>query len=206
VQSSMLLGKMDGQINKLTALIGDLLDVTKIEGGKLQFNEDYFYFDELVSEIVEEIQRTTERHKIVRQGTAKKTVYGDRDRIGQVITNLLTNAIKYSPHADKILVKTSGGKKDVTLCVQDFGVGVPKAKQQHIFERFYRVSGDSQDTIPGMGLGLYIASEIITRQRGKIWVESTEGKGSSFCFRLPIGKRAIMQQQDTLAEERIKHE
>lgn len=177
---------MDVQINKLTGLIGDLLDVTKIEAGKFQFTEDYFAFDSLVKEIIEEVQRTTDKHTIIYNGTTKKTIYGDKDRIGQVIINFLTNAIKYSPQSDKILVTVKADKKELTLCVRDFGVGIPQKKQSQIFQRFYRVSGATHDTIPGIGLGLYISSEIIKRQHGKIWFESKRGKGSTFCFSLPL--------------------
>ncbi|MBA2393262.1 MAG: PAS domain-containing sensor histidine kinase [Ktedonobacteraceae bacterium] len=185
-KSAVLLGKMDAQINKLTSLIGDLLDVTKIEGGQLQFNEAFFSFDELVDEVVEEIQRSTHKHTLEKQGTVKKTIYGDKDRIEQVIINFLTNAIKYSPHASKIIVKSSFEKDRVTLCVQDFGVGIPEEKQQRVFERFYRVSGN--ETIPGIGLGLYISAEIIRRQKGTIWVEGKPGQGSTFCFSLPASR------------------
>jgi two-component system, OmpR family, phosphate regulon sensor histidine kinase PhoR len=188
-KSTALLGKMDAQINKLTSLIEDLLDATKIEGGKLQFNEVYFPFDELVSEIIEELQRTTNRHVIEKVGSMNKTVFGDKDRIGQVISNMLTNAIKYSPRSEKIIVKTMGDKETVTLCVQDFGVGIPKERQRQVFERFYRVSGN--ETIPGIGLGLYISAEIIRRQHGNIWVESEQGKGSTFCFCLPVRTQEI---------------
>ena len=188
-RSAVLLGKMDMQINKLTGLIGDLLDVTKIEGGKLQFNEADFSFDELVAEIVEEIQRTTNKHTIEKVGSTNRTVFGDKDRIGQVISNMLTNAIKYSPHADKIIVKSMADKDNVMLCVQDFGIGIPKERQEQVFERFYRVSGN--DTISGIGLGLYISAEIIKRQHGKIWVESEQGKGSTFYFSLPVQKEKI---------------
>ncbi len=179
-----LLGKMDAQINRLTTLVDDLLDVTKIEGGKLRFNQDDFYFDDLIDEVIEEIQRTTEKHHIERIGAAKGLVFGDRPRIGQVVTNLLTNAIKYSPNADRIIVTTTADSDDVTLCVRDFGIGIPQDRQPRIFERFYRVMGN--ETIPGIGLGLYISAEIIRRQGGDIWVESEEGKGSTFCFRLPL--------------------
>ncbi len=179
-----LLGKMDAQINRLTTLIDDLLDVTKIEGGKLRFNQDDFYFDDLIDEVIEEIQRTTEQHNIERVGVTKGSVFGDRHRIGQVVTNLLTNAIKYSPDADRIVVTTASDSDDITLCVRDFGIGIPKDRQPRIFERFYRVTGN--ETIPGIGLGLYISAEIIRRQGGDIRVESEEGKGSTFCFTLPI--------------------
>jgi PAS domain S-box-containing protein len=183
-KSAALLGKMDAQINKLTSLIRDLLDVTKIEGGQLQFNEGFFSFDELVDDVIEEIQHSANKYTIEKQGATNKTIYGDKDRIEQVIINFLTNAIKYSPHAGKIIVKSFSEKGHVTLCVQDFGVGIPKENLQQVFERFYRVSGN--ETIPGIGLGLYISAEIIRRQGGTIWVESELGKGSTFCFSLPV--------------------
>ncbi len=180
------LQKMDAQVNKLTNLIGDLLDVTKIQSGRLEFHEDFFDFSELVNGIVDSMQLTTEKHSLIKNLSRTRKVFGDRDRIGQVLTNLISNAIKYSPHTDKILIKTEGDKNSVTLCVQDFGVGIPKEKQGKVFEQFFRVSGPNHSTVPGLGLGLYISSEIIKRQGGKIWVESEEGKGSSFCFMIPV--------------------
>jgi signal transduction histidine kinase len=187
-QSAMLLRKMDAQLDKLTSLIGDLLDVTKIETGKLQFHKKFFDFNEMVTEIVEEMQRTTERHKIITKLDKTKNLYGDHDRIGQTLTNLLTNAIKYSPAADKIIITTTVSKKDVTLSIQDFGVGIPKESQDKIFNQFYRVSGKSEETFPGMGLGLFVSAEIIKRHNGKIWVESEKGRGSKFYFTLPFTK------------------
>jgi PAS domain S-box-containing protein len=188
-KSAEMLGKMNYQLDKLTSLIGDLLDVTKIEGGKLQFNERFFDFNELVDEIVEEMQRTSTSHTLVKKLAPTKSIYGDRDRIGQVITNFLTNAIKYSPTADKVIIKSIIDKENITLCVQDFGVGISKDDQEKVFGRFYRVSGDKQETYPGLGLGLYITAEIIKRQNGKIWVESEKGTGSTFCFSLPLTKK-----------------
>lgn len=181
-----LLGKMDVQINKLTTLIEDLLDISKIEAGRLQFHDDLFAFDSLVDEIIEEVQRTTQKHTLIRKGQTRKMVIADRERIGQVLTNFLTNAIKYSPQNEKILIQTSVNTKEIQLCVKDFGVGIPKDTLPHLFERFYRVKGKTHDTVPGMGLGLYIASEIIKREGGRIWAESEKGKGSCFYFTLPI--------------------
>jgi signal transduction histidine kinase len=183
-RSSTLLGKLDDQINRLTALISNLLDVTRIQGGKLQFNENLFCFDDLVSEVVEEIQRTTDRHRIEIEGASRRALCGDKDRIGQVITNILTNAIKYSPRSDLICVRTLVDEESLTLSVQDFGVGIPMERQQQIFERFYRIDGN--ESIPGIGLGLYISKEIIRRHGGTIWVESQQGSGSTFSFSLPI--------------------
>jgi signal transduction histidine kinase len=204
-KSADLLTKMDAQLDKLITLISDLLDVTKIEGGKLNFNLDSFDFNELTKELVEELQRTTTKHTIIIEGKIKKKVYADRERTGQVLTNFITNAIKYSPHSKKIVVHLGEDKDNVSLCVQDFGVGIPKDKQEKVFERFYRVSGPREDTFPGLGLGLFISSEIIKRQGGRIWVESTKGTGSTFCFSLPWRERKVKQQKDTLIETSIQH-
>lgn len=182
------LTKMIKQIDKLTHLISDLLDVTKIESGRLRFREAYFYFDELVDEVIEQVQRTSTSHTIIKKGTAKKTVYADRDRIGQVLTNLLTNAIKYSPNATQVIVHVSSDSRSVLVSVEDFGVGISSEKREHIFERFYRGTGHKEDTFPGLGLGLYISKQIVTRQMGQIWVDSAPGKGSTFRVRLPLSR------------------
>ncbi len=199
------LQKMDAQVNKLTNLIGDLLDVTKIHSGRIEFHEDYFNFNDLVSEIVDEMQLTTELHTLKKKLGMTTYVYGDRERIGQVIINLISNAIKYSPHTKEINIITTPEKGKVTLCVQDFGVGIPGEKQDKIFQQFFRVSGPNHSTVPGLGLGLYISSEIIKRQSGRIWVESIEGKGSIFCFFLPA-KHKKAKQKNTLVDQEIQHE
>ncbi len=185
VQAVDLLSKMDKQVNKLTSLIVNLLDVTKIENGQLAFSEVDFDFNILIKEIAEEMQLTTESHKIVYDISHAIGVKGDRNRIGQVITNLISNAIKYSPDAHEIFLSTSMKNQHIKLCVKDFGIGIPDEKKSNIFNRFYRVSGDKENTFPGLGLGLFISAEIIKRHNGKIYLESTEGKGSTFCFTLP---------------------
>ncbi len=206
-KSAAHLGKMDAQINKLTVLIEDLLDVTKIDAGKLQFHNSDFAFDSLIDEVSEEIQLTTHKHMISRKGKTDKVVYGDRERIGQVLANFLTNAIKYSPFGDKIIVETLIEEGSVVCSVRDFGVGIAKELHDRIFERFYRVTGDEELTYPGLGLGLYISSEIIERQGGRIWFESKKGKGSTFYFSLPLSKRRkIKQQKNTTVIDEMEHE
>jgi len=185
-KEALMIGKMDTQLNRLTSLIGDLLDVTKINSGKLQFNNQEFDFNAILDELIEDLQRTTAKHKIVKNFVPGGIVYGDKERIGQVVTNLITNAIKYSPRSDKVIVHTSVDNKEITLCVQDFGIGIAQKNLNRVFEQFYRVSGEMQHTFPGLGLGLYISSEIIKREGGRIWVTSEEGKGSTFCFALPL--------------------
>jgi PAS domain S-box-containing protein len=190
-REAAMISKMDSQIDRLTSLIGDLLDVTKINSGKLSFNDRWFDFDQLVTELVEDIQHTTDKHTIVLELNGHNSVYADRERISQVITNLITNGIKYSPNADTIVVRTSFVDNEAKLCVQDFGIGISKRQQEKVFEQFYRVSGDMQHTFPGLGLGLYISSEIIKREGGRIWVTSKVGEGSTFCFALPIKQQQI---------------
>ncbi len=185
-REAAMIGKMDAQINRLTALIGDLLDVTKINSGKLQFNDRAFDFNDLAKECVEELQRTTDQHTLIENFEPNGVVFADRERVGQVITNFITNAIKYSPNADRIIVHTQLSENEVILCVEDFGIGIAEDKLNKVFDQFYRVSGDMQHTFPGLGLGLYISAQIMKREHGRIWVNSEEGKGSTFCFALPV--------------------
>ncbi|MGZ5273177.1 MAG: ATP-binding protein [Kaistella sp.] len=177
--------KMDLQVIKLTSLIGDLLDVTKINSGKIHLNNDVFDFEKLVQESVEEMQMST-LHQIEMTTENVGMVFADRERISQVITNLISNAIKYSPDAEKIMIEINGDGKEVIFTVKDFGIGMPIEKKDRVFEQYYRVSGDEQSTFPGLGLGLYIASQIVERSKGKIWVNSVLGKGSTFSFSLPV--------------------
>jgi len=177
--------RMDAQVNRLTNLIGDLLDVTKINSGRLQFNKTWFDFNQAVKETIEDLQHTTNKHVLVEDLSYTGQIYCDKDRISQVITNLITNAIKYSPHSEQIIISTKLENNEVVVCVQDFGIGIPDDKADKVFEQFYRVSGNKQHTFPGLGLGLYISSEIVKREGGRMWVNSVEGKGSTFCFALP---------------------
>lgn len=204
-QMTQMTSRMDAQINRLTGLIDDFLDVTRITAGKLQFREEFFAFDELVAEIVEELQTITEQHKLIIEGKSNATVWGDRMRIGQVITNLLTNAMKYAPDTDRVLVKIAVDTDKVTLRVQDSGPGIPKELQTKVFDPFYRIEGKEQTSASGLGLGLHIASEIIRRQEGEIWIESEEGKGATVCFTLPLNRKqqpAYPQREPVAAEQK----
>lgn len=178
--------KMDQQLNRLTGLVGDLLDVTKIQSGKMTFNPVKFDFDQAVGEIVDEMQHITSKHQIKTDLNSNSSVYADRERIGQVITNFLSNAIKYSNDANQIDVHTYALNDEVILCVRDYGIGISKALQHMVFDQFYRVGGNLQHTYPGLGLGLYISAEIIRNEGGRIWVESEEGQGATFYFALKI--------------------
>jgi signal transduction histidine kinase len=120
-------------------------------------------------------------------------VRGDKDRIGQVLINFLTNAVKYSPESRNILVKTELNGNNVIVSVQDAGIGISKGDQQKIFERFYRVEGKNEKTFPGFGIGLFIAAEIIKKHNGTIGVDSQEGRGSTFYFSIPVSTPILLQ-------------
>ena len=174
------------QILQLTSLITDLLDLSKIKSGSLQLNLEHFCIDNLISEIVKEMQLTEPNSAIDFDKSSASIVFADRVRIGQVLINFLTNAIKYSPLKKEVKVSVTIVNEEVIVSVKDYGIGISKINQQKIFQRFYRVSGKDEKTFPGFGIGLFIASEIIQRHHGKISVESTPGKGSVFYFSLPL--------------------
>ena len=179
-----MLKKMDKQINKLTRLIGDLLDVSKANSGQLSYDYEKVDFNELVKETLNVLELTSS-HKLEIKLAESVQIIADKNRLGQVITNLVSNAVKYSPNADKVVIYSEKSEDEIKLCVQDFGIGIPVAEQPKLFSRFFRVS---ENTYPGLGLGLYICKEIINRHSGTMNFESEEGKGSTFCFSIPFQK------------------
>ena len=186
VKEADMMVRMDTQVNRLNNLIRDLLNITKMNSGKLEYHRTAFDLNEVVKEMTEELQRTTTNHTLNLDLTGPALVFADKERISQVITNLISNAIKYSPNSAVINIATSIKENEVTCCVQDFGIGIDPESQQKVFEQFYRVNDEKHQSFQGFGLGLYISAEIIKREGGKIWVKSTEGKGSEFYFSLPI--------------------
>ena len=180
--------RMDAQINKLVKLINDLLDLSKMQTGQLIYREEPFALDALVQEIVENVQETTSAHHLQLEGNTQAIVFGDRDRVGQVLINLLNNAIKYSHQADKVLICVAKEQDRVHISIQDFGIGIAEEYQQKIFERFYQVADAEEQTYPGLGIGLYISYEIVKRHNGEMWVESKKGQGATFHVTLPLAK------------------
>lgn len=183
--SVQLLTKMDSQLNKLTDLISDFLDVSRIEAGRLHIEEEWFNLKALIEEVRESMQLTSDVHKLVFDCQVECNVLANKDRLGQVVINFLSNAIKYSPTADKIEITCKRVNEEVVVSVQDHGIGIAPEKHAKIFERFYRVTDGNRPSMPGLGLGLYISSEIIKLFEGKIWVQGEAGKGSIFSFSLP---------------------
>jgi len=186
-QSLEPLDKMTAQLDKLTSLINDLLDISRIQAGKLAFREEEFELAALLRETAENLQQTTSTHQLLIRENTSASVYGDRDRIGQVLINLLTNAVKYSPQAHEVLVTLQCTQDHAVVSIQDFGIGIPSDQLSQIFERFYQVSqGVGNKDLTGLGIGLYISKEIVLRHQGQLWVESSVGRGSTFRFTLPL--------------------
>lgn len=177
--------RIDSQVDTLTKLITELLDVSKMRSGNLEYADDLVDINELLRNLVETLQPGATQHEIILTGEACKPVHGDKDRLGQVFTNLLTNAIKYSPKAERVSLHIDTSESAVIVRVRDYGIGIPKDVQKHIFERFYRVQGVRDGNFPGLGMGLYIVEAIVKRHGGKITVESEEGEGSTFSVSLP---------------------
>src|SRR6185295_4460998 len=184
IRSSLV--SVDKQISRLTRLMSELLDLSKIETGMLVLSKELFSLNELVIETVKDVLYANSKHTISIFHDFECYLDGDRDRIGQVMINFLTNAIKYSPNSDRVEVWIRQSEKNsVSVSVKDFGIGIDKKDHEKIFERFYRAGGKEEQTYPGFGIGLFIAKEIIERHGGRIDLTSERGKGSVFTFTLP---------------------
>ena len=174
------------QVRKLTEIVDDLLDVTKIQSGKMQLNTSQYFFQDSVQDCINDMQQYTQGHQLIIQKNDAVKVVADRTRIEQVMINFLSNAIKYSPGKDKVVINIEKTGSKIKFSVTDFGIGIPHDKQAFIFDRFFRVHESSQ-SFSGLGLGLYISAEIINRHKGQVGMRSEEGKGSTFWFTLPAG-------------------
>jgi signal transduction histidine kinase len=179
------------QIDKVGDLVSDLLDVSRLEAGVLQLNRGEVDVAAVTRDVIGRLKVLADGREIGVDAPEHATVNGDRDRIEQVVTNLLSNAIRYSPEGGRIEVGVQAHPEWVQISVRDHGLGVPKDQQQRIFDRFARVHAENGGSA-GIGLGLSIAKAIVEQHGGRIWVESTgkNGEGSTFLVRLPLGKAA----------------
>lgn len=179
------LEKANKQVNRLTGLVDDLLDVTKITAGRLEFHLSTFAIGDAIQDCLDEVQHDNITHRIIVEGDRNIEVNADRHRLEQVIVNFISNAIKYSPDADKIILNIGIENNMLKVSVTDFGIGIPENKKNFVFDRFFRVQ-ESSAKFSGLGLGLFISAEIIKRHGGRVGVISEENKGSSFWFTLPL--------------------
>lgn len=179
------LQKVQNQVEKLHILISDLLDISKIESGKLRLNKQFFNFDHLVEHVLEVMQQSNPQVQLIQKGKIENEIFGDEMRLEQVIVNFISNAIKYAPETEEIHVFTEIKNDKLYFSVKDFGIGMTEEHRQRIFEKFYRVE-ETSERFQGFGIGLYICHEIIERHEGEIGVNSELNKGSEFYFYLPL--------------------
>ncbi|MEC5156914.1 hybrid sensor histidine kinase/response regulator [Chryseobacterium sp. MP_3.2] len=179
------LHKVQNQIEKLNLLIADLLDISKIESGKLKLNKKYFSLEVLVDHIVEVMHNSTPHVKILKKNFTDFEVLGDEIRIEQVIVNFITNALKYAPDQEEIHLTSELRGDQLYFSVRDFGIGMSKEHQQKVFEKFYRIE-ETSERFQGLGIGLYICQEIIDRHNGTIGATSSPDEGSEFYFQIPL--------------------
>lgn len=187
-KAALFVNKANKQMDRLTSLVTDLLSVTSLQNGKMKFYFEDFSLAEMLKDVIEQHQQSQTGHQIILEGKADFDLNADNNRIEQVVNNFLSNALKYSPGADKVIVKVERKKNTMRLSVRDYGIGIPEDQISHVFDRFYRVE-ESVRNFQGLGLGLYISAEIIRRHNGKIGAERNKDGGSTFWFSLPVAKQ-----------------
>jgi two-component system CheB/CheR fusion protein len=183
---SNALNKANSQVNKMTDLIHSFLDLSKLESGKLQLNPEVFDINKLIADCIAELLYANYSHTVIFDTATTLNVTADRDKVSQVLGNFLSNAVKYSPKGSQIIVKSVITENSVQVAVSDEGVGIKARDYKKVFQRFYRVDNEKMKNVSGFGIGLYLSAEIIQCHKGKIWVDSTEGAGSTFYFSLPL--------------------
>lgn len=181
------LQKANKQVKKMTTMINGFLNVSRLESGKIHIDRQRFDLAALIREVEEESVMTGGSHEVIFASVEEIFIDADRDKIGHVINNFMSNAIKYSPFGSTINVACKRIGNLVEVAVKDEGRGIKKEDQQKLFERYYRVK-DQPSTISGFGIGLYLCAEVINRHNGKIWVESEPDQGSTFYFSLPFSE------------------
>lgn len=179
------LERIDNQVTRLTRLISEMLDLSRLEESKLELEKTVFSINELVDHTIQDIKLTNTQHQLLVYHTCRADVYADKGRIGQVLINFITNAIKYSPESQQVEIHIlDAGENDIAVSIRDRGIGIDEKYHKNIFKRFYRVGGINEETYSGFGIGLYLANEIIERHNGSIEVKSKKGQGSDFCFKI----------------------
>ena len=188
-EDNFLAGAMDKanqQVKRMTTMINGFLNVSRLESGKIHLEKQDFDLELLISDVIEEASLTASAHVIHFVRCAQRPVNADRDKIGSVISNFISNAVKYSPKGKNIKIACTTKDDRVIVSVKDEGMGIKPDDLDKIFDRYYRVETTHTRHIAGFGIGLYLSSEIIERHGGKVWAESESGVGSTFYFSLSL--------------------
>ena len=180
---------INNEIDRMNRIVSDLLLLSRIDYSKINWYKTKFSIDNLIDEIVDKLSMEAKRHNHTMEylpSTQLPSIVADRDRIEQLLTNVISNAVKYTPDGGHISIFAGHVRNEVYIKVQDNGIGIPKADLDRIFERFYRVDKARSRAYGGTGLGLSIAKEIVEAHNGSIAMESEPGKGTTVLIRLPV--------------------
>ena len=177
--------KANIQVKRMSNMINSFLNVSRLESGKILISKQPFDFDELLKEVIKENELSVTTHIIHTNFCDSIYLNADRDKISSVVSNLISNAIKYSPKGKNIYVSCKVNDDEVQVSVRDEGMGIHQEDLKNVFERYFRVQSNAKH-ISGFGIGLYLSAEIIHHHSGRIWVESEIDKGSTFYFSLPV--------------------
>lgn len=183
------LDAINRQTDRINRLVLDLIEISRLQMGQLDLRREHFDLAALVGDMVARVAPSAPHHQLIIHAPAPVMVDADRMRLQQVIGNLLDNAIKYSPGGGRIESTIASQDGNAVVSITDRGIGIPQARQQRVFQRFYRAHAGTPQDFGGMGVGLYISSEIIARHGGQIWFNSQETRGSTFSFSLPLASR-----------------
>jgi PAS domain S-box-containing protein len=184
-EAGRMLAAIDRGADRISRVVQDLLDVTRFQIGRFDLTLAELDLGELVGEIASEMVQRSPRHRLRFSANSRLGLRGDRERLEQVFANLVGNALKYSPQGGDIDVTLADSHGEIEIVVRDYGVGIPIERQAGMFERFYRAHAGTSDDFGGMGVGLFICQEIVTRHGGRVSFTSEAGKGSTFVVRLP---------------------
>ena len=180
--------KANHQVKRMTTMINGFLNISRLESGKIQIDKQLFNVKALIHEVADEMKVTATTHTINIDECEEVEVSADQDKIQSVISNLISNAVKYSPNGTVVYVGCKSTENEVIVSVRDEGIGIQPADAEKIFNRYYRIENSNTKHISGFGIGLYLSAEIIYRHEGQIWLESEIGNGSTFYFSLPLGR------------------
>lgn len=185
-QRDRMLAAINEGANRITELVQDMLDISQLQAGKLQLRRERIDLPRMVREVVGRMAPLAPGHDLRLAKAEPATVRGDRERLEQVVAHLLENGVKFSAEGGPIDLVVEVRGEEAVVSVRDYGAGIPRSKQPHIFQRFYRAHGGTPFDYGGMGVGLYLSREIVRAHGGRVWFESEEGKGSTFYFSLPL--------------------
>ncbi|MBC8986745.1 PAS domain-containing protein [Pedobacter sp. N36a] len=185
--------RIEGQINKMTKLVYSFLDLSKIETNKTELTKELFDVNELIIEVINDYLFQEKNHPILFEAVELPMIYADKHKITQVVDNLVSNAIKYSPKGGEIIVKAVLQNEEALISVEDRGIGIDNNHLHKIFDRYYRIDDLQVKNASGFGIGLYLCADIIARHHGEIGLESEPGKGSRFFFTLPVDAPSKIQ-------------